>query len=309
MSISALNNKNDMQSKQQQFAVMFADVVGSTRMYERLGDNSASQLIVGALIRITEIINQHRGITVKTIGDEIMCRFDTADDAIECACDIQKSMKQLPAHKGMMINFRIGVHWGSALLQSDGDIFGDAVNLAARMAGIAKSRQIITTEMTLAALTRAALVSMCREVDRLKVKGKSEPLSIVEVVWEPNEVTHMSTFNMDNLEHADDTPLTIIYQNNQHLIEASAAAYTFGREAHCDQVILSSRVSRVHAKIENRRGKFILIDESTNGTYLQIDNMRPLFLRREEITLHGQGVISFGEEPGNDNAFVVYYRF
>ncbi len=287
---------------------MFADVVGSTRIYERLGDNSASQLIVGALIRITEIINQHQGITVKTIGDEIMCRFNSADEAIACAVDIHKAIKQLPAHKGVMINFRIGVHWGPALLQSDGDIFGDAVNLAARMAGIAKSRQIITTEMTLSALTDKHLISMCREVDRLKVKGKSDPVSIVEVVWEPNEVTHLSTFNVDNLEHTDDTPLTILYQDKQHTIEANAPAYTFGREAHCDQVILSSRVSRVHAKIESRRGKFVLIDESTNGTYLQIDNMRPVFLRREEITLHGNGVISFGEEPESDSMFIVTYQ-
>ncbi len=296
-----------MDNTQQYFAVLFADVVGSTRLYEKLGDNTASQLIVGALLQVSGIISRHKGITVKTIGDEIMCRFDTVDQAIQCACAIHETMQQPPARRGILLNFRIGLHWGGAILQDDGDIFGDAVNIASRMASLAKSQQIITTDQTLQQLTDESLVSKCRELDQLPVKGKSEPVTVVEVLWQPNDATFMSTYTLDQPILLHDITLRLEFQGVQHELDANSEAYSFGRDKCCDQVIPSHLVSRVHARIEHRRGKFVLVDESTNGTYIQAGESRPIFLRRDEMTLQGQGLISFGEKPDPDSAFCVRY--
>ena len=298
-----------MDKTQQNFAIMFADVAGSTRLYERLGDQTANQMISGAIELASTLIKKHQGVIVKTIGDEVMCRFSSADNAILCACEIHELMEKQPVQNGVGLVFRIGLNWGPAILQEDGDIFGDAVNLAARMAGVAKARQIITTEFTYNKLINVALISKCRDIDCIHVKGKLEAISIIEVIWEPNDATRMSTMVSSNFSSLISPPLTLLYQQNKHIIKPDAPAYTFGRDAICDQMVTSSLASRVHAKIESRRGKYILVDESTNGTYLQMNEQSPIFLKREEITLQGKGLISFGESIKLRSEFLLRFNF
>jgi len=299
-----------MDKTQQNFAVMFADIAGSTRIYERLGDQTANQMISGAIKLATDLIKQNKGIVVKNIGDEVMCRFSNADNAVKCACEIHEMMEVQPIQHGIGLVFRIGINWGPAILQKDGDIFGDAVNLASRMACMAKARQIITTEFIKQRLTSLELLPKCREIDCTHVKGKVDAISIIEVMWEPNDVTRMSTIISDNVALTDnDNPLCIYYQHKKQELTPGAQTYTFGRDISCDQMISSSLASRVHAKIECRRGKFILIDESTNGTYLQMQNNKPIFLRREEVVLQGTGMISFGEELNINSDFLLRFSF
>ena len=167
-----------MGKTQQNFAVMFADVAGSTALYERLGDSIASQMIGDAIHLVSEIIQNHQGVIVKTIGDEVMCRFPNADTAIQCACHIHEIMENQPVKNGVGLVFSIGVHWGIAILQEDGDIFGDVVNVSAKMARVAKARQIITTDITQRNLTSPVLLDKCREIDTMHIKGRSEPVTI-----------------------------------------------------------------------------------------------------------------------------------
>jgi adenylate cyclase len=298
-----------MDTTQQNFAVMFADVAGSTRLYERLGDRVANKLIGDAIEVVSKLIQKHAGVVVKTIGDEIMCRFSGVDNAMLCACEIHELMENQPVQNGMALVFRIGINWGPAILQNDGDIFGDAVNLAARMAGVAKGRQIITTEFTQKKCTTPDILSKCREIDYIHVKGKAEAISIIEVMWEPNDVTRISTVLNNNHSYTNTLSLSLYYQQKKHVLDAVSDSYSFGRDNQCDQMIASTLASRVHAKIECRRGKFILADESTNGTYLQMNDSTPVFLKREEITLQGKGMISFGEELDPDNPFILRYHF
>lgn len=297
-----------MDKTQQNFAVMFADVAGSTRLYERLGDHTANQMISGAIKLAAGLIKKNDGIIVKHIGDEVMCRFSSADNAVKCACEIHELMEVQPIKHGAGLVFRIGINWGPAILRDDGDIFGDAVNLAARMAGLAKARQIITTEFIKERLNSLELRPKCREIDRTHVKGKVDAISIIEVMWEPNNVTHMSTIISNNVAHTDnDKPLFLYYQDKTQELPTDSQAFTFGRDKSCNQMIASTLASRIHAKIECRRGKFVLIDESTNGTYLQIHNNQAIFLRREEAFLQGTGFISFGEELNPQSDFIIRY--
>jgi len=299
-----------MDKTQQNFAVMFADIAGSTRLYERLGDQTANQMISGAIKLAAGLIKNNKGVIVKHIGDEVMCRFSSADNAVKCACEIHELMEVQPIQHGIGLVFRIGINWGPAILREDGDIFGDAVNLAARMAGLAKARQIITTEFIKQRLTSLELLPKCREIDCTHVKGKVDAISVIEVMWEPNDVTRMSTIISNNVSlTTNEKPLSLYYQHKKHELASGSQAYTFGRDISCDQMISSSLASRVHAKIECRRGKFVLIDESTNGTYLQMQNHKPIFLRREEVVLQGTGIVSFGEELNINSDFLLRFSF
>ena len=176
-------------------AIMFADVAGSTKLYEDVGDDKARAMISHTIESMTKSTEAMRGRVIKTIGDEIMCVFVDADSTVKAAYDIQETVSNDFTFV-RALSIRIGAHFGPAILESDGDIFGDAVNVAARMAGIAKAGQIIITEDTVARLNDE-LKADTREFDRAPVKGKKEPMIIYEVMWQQEDVTRMDSLAND----------------------------------------------------------------------------------------------------------------
>ena len=276
-------------------AIVFADISGSTRLYETLGDAVARELVSQCLELMTEQIKKHGGTVIKTIGDEIMCTFPSADAAVEGSMGMQEVVTEdLPRINPNMpasMTIRIGLHYGPAILE-EGDVFGDAVNTAARMAGLAKGGQIITTGETAEALA-PALRSSSRHVDRITVKGKADEIDIFEVIWQAEDVTRMATGLLKT--ETRKASLVLRYHNEQREFDQEMGTVILGRGKKADMVINDSMASREHARIEYRRGKFILTDQSTNGTYI-VTAEGPAYLRRENIVLSGSGRIALGRE-------------
>ena len=135
-----------MLTKSKKLSILFADICGSTKLYDSLGDARAREIVSTTLNLLTEVINRYQGTVIKTLGDEIMCTFDNAEIATKAACDMQESLEEANEQgvTEIPVTIRVGFHYGSCILE-DGDVHGDAVNVAARMAAQAKSRQIITT--------------------------------------------------------------------------------------------------------------------------------------------------------------------
>ncbi len=162
-----------MSPKSANLAIMFADISGSTRLFEVLGDSNARAIIAETLHVLTDIVHTYSGKVIKTIGDEIMCTFPTADDATNAACQMQEDLDEINTTQDAdkpEIKIRVGLHFGPALLEG-GDVFGDAVNVAARMAAQAKGGQIITTKTTLD-LLEPIMQASARFVDNAPIKGK-----------------------------------------------------------------------------------------------------------------------------------------
>ena len=292
---------------QRNFAVLFADVAGSTRMYEQFGDVKASKIIGDVLELMSDIISQHEGVVIKTIGDEVMCRFPLANNAVETACEIHEALKKRPPSQEVQLAVRIGLHWGAALLQDDGDLLGDAVNVAARMTGIAQAKQIITTEDAVSQLN-PELKDKCREFDRSAVKGKSRELIIYEMVWEPTDVTRMAPIPSARARTPDIAPLDIRYRGLLKKFTTDSPPLLIGRGKLCNLVVQSPLASRNHAIIKYSRGKFILMDQSTNGTYVRSEPGKLFYLRREIVPLYGSGIISLGEEIVEGDNNLIYYK-
>ena len=200
-------------------AVMFADVCGSTRLYETRGDEKAQRIINECLEYMAQVVQARGGVVVKTIGDEIMARFPDADSAVKAAIEIQETTEGGRAYDGERVSLRTGLHFGPAILDGSGDVFGDAVNIAARMAGIAKATQIITTGDTVALLSDEAR-AMAREFDRAMVKGKSEALRIYEVVWEQEDVTRIVGLTQKNLTPTS-AVLKLIYAGREVTVDSA----------------------------------------------------------------------------------------
>ena len=283
-------NAKESTKVERNLCVLFADVSGSTRLYEKLGDKEALHAVERCINRMTRATEQFKGRVIKTIGDEVMAVFDTAEAGMDAACSMQQKVDDLPPVRGIKLAIRVGFHFGPAIEEAK-DVFGDTVNTSARMAGLAKAGQIITTADTVNALP-ALLRQSTREIDALSVKGKAEDVHVCEVLWQESDDLTMKSASVAPAPAA--ARMTVRHGGDEKAIDASHGVFSLGRDAACDIIINDRRASRTHARIERRRDKFVLIDQSTNGTYVTFDGEAEFALKREEVILRSKGRISFG---------------
>ncbi len=265
-----------------------------------LGDDVARELIAQCLDLMSACVRRFGGRVVKTIGDEVMCIFAASEAAVGASIAMQEAvtddLPRLNSHTPGSMSIRIGLHFGQVIVER-GDVFGDAVNVAARMADVAKGGQIITTRAAVRKLS-AALQESTRHLDRIQVRGKGSELDIYEVIWQPEDVTRIVTPVLLNDMDVGRVRLHLRYRETEIDIGNSSEAVILGRGQKADLVVDDSMASREHARIECRRGKFYLTDHSTNGTYLKsLDGTS--YVRREEVQLAGAGSIGLGRVPSD----------
>ena len=288
---------------------MFADVAGSTAMYENMGDELARERISKALNTLISISRRHSGKLVKTIGDEILVYFTDVDMAVFAARAIQEAMEDDRSPETIGVSIRIGMQFGSAILEND-DIFGDTVNVAARIASMAKARQILCTQEIAFMVKSGELSNNMRPYDRLRVKGRNEQLDIYLFAWEQEgDITNMATASsFTNPSRADQVKnLSLKYAGESHSIPIDTTSYTMGRGKDCELVVKGDLISRYHSRIEHRRGKYVITDQSTNGTFIRSSEGQDVFLRREEFTLFGSGFISLGKKVDPEDPNVIHF--
>ena len=285
-------------------AVLFADISGSTSLYEKLGDRAALEAIASVLDVLRGATGEFEGRVVKTLGDEIMAVFPSAEAAAQCAVSMQNRVAALPALGGTRVGVRIGLHSGS-VLEKGGDVFGDAVNTAARMTELAKSGQITTTEATVKALP-VRLRNASRDLDRLALKGKRSEVRVYELIWRDDEdLTVLGTRGAVPLEA--ERGLRLEHAGRTLLMGAELPTVLIGRDAGNHIVIRHRSASRLHGRIERRRDKYYYIDLSTNGTYVVVAADAQMLLRREQIMLRGQGRLAYGHPATDPRAELVLF--
>ena len=277
-------------------AVLIAQISGSAALRESLGDRLAAEAVGGSLAGLRAAAGRYNGTVVKTVGDDLIARFDSADLAMQAASAMQASMRDRPDRLALKVGFTIG-----PVIQDDQDIFGDTVNLAARLAVMANPRQILTTRQ---AVDRLApyLRSVCRGLYTATVKGKAEKISVYEAIWHKDMATTMA-----GDPRAQDTRgpamLKLSSRGKVWDMDERRDALGAGRDPENEIVVDGDNVSRHHARIFLRQGKFVIADESANGTYLRMEHRAEIYLHREEFILRGRGSIGLGRsvaEVGDD---------
>jgi adenylate cyclase len=284
--------------------VLFADISGSTSIYARYGEEQARRVLAQCLALMSDICSRHSGNIVKTIGDEVMVRFDRPDDAVCAACEIHSTLTFGVVFEGIRLAARIGLHCGSAF-SIKGDVYGDAPNVAARMTSIASAGQIITTYKTVERLKPETAAS-ARCYDKITLKGGAHETSIYQVLWETDNTTRLITC-ADLDDKAAAACLQLRYKSHEIKARPNTPAVLLGRGSGCTLVVDADLVSRLHARIEYRRGRFVLIDQSTNGTFITPEAGQEVYLRREEMPLWGRGHISLGRGWRLGGVNLVYY--
>lgn len=285
-----------------ELAILFADVVGSTRLYELMGDLRAREMVAICIDVMRSATEQHQGSVIKTMGDEVMSTFPSADLALNAAAQMQQ---QISAHAQLKVDnqavaIRVGCHFGPVVLENR-DVFGATVHTANRMTSQAKAGQIITTAATVELLSpewRAA----ARQIDVAIMKGQGSEVTLYEVLWQTEDVTSMvPAIAMANNRGARAMRLRLRFQDREIVMDEGRPNIAIGRAEDNDVVVKGNLISRLHARIEISRNKFVLIDQSTNGTFVQTAEGEESFVRRDSLQIKGTGMIGLGRLPDDES--------
>jgi len=291
-------------TKPSKLTILFADVVGSTELYDDLGTQLAKERIESCLRLFSETVEAFHGRVVKSLGDGVLCCFASPEEAVWAAVRIcQKIALQ-------KTDIRIGVHYGDVLEEADGDVFGDGVNTAARIAALAKPSEILISR-EVGEYLPPIMHPIVTRVPPVSVKGKKKPLELFAILKEDTSVQEKLKLQLGmTMVIGSSSPrpsrLTLRYLDKEITLEAGQEI-TLGRDPQCGLVVSTEHVSRLHGKITHRQDKFVLLDQSSNGTYL-VPHLSKIHLLREEAILHGSGLIYLGADPDRTVSEPIHYQ-
>jgi len=294
--------------KEIELAIVFADVVGSTKLYELLGDLRARDMVGICIEVMRAATEQNHGTVIKTMGDEVMATFPSADAALNAAAQMQQQISTHAQLKvdGQPVAIRIGCHFGPVMLENR-DVFGAAVHTANRMTSQAKAGQIVTTAATVDKLSPEWRAS-CRQIDIATLKGQGNEVALFEVLWQTEDVTSMlPAIAMTGRENRKPQRLRLTVLEREVVLDDQRPLVNIGRADDNDIVIRGNLISRLHASIELSRNRFTLTDQSTNGTFVQISGEEEAFVRRDSLAIKGEGMIGLGRIPDRESPLTIYF--
>jgi adenylate cyclase len=314
-----------------QRTVLFADLRGSTSMYETLGNTDATAVVTRSVALLARIVNGHGGQVVKTLGDGLMAVFETPAQAVAAADDMHDSLARismadeaqaeaandergdaevsesgesgevgaptLPPRPPVPLKLQVGMAHGE-VIEMSGDVFGDAVNVAARLLDHAGDNETLATASAVEQLGEWDR-SRFRSLDKMQLRGRVEPVHVhlQEAVRRFGD-TAATAYGDMLLPMAEPEGIRLVWLDLNRIYAGTSLPVILGRSPQATYIIDDTRVSRSHARIDWHGGTFQLVDLSYNGTYVRFDNDPEIIsLRRGACTLHGSGVIGLGAPP------------
>jgi class 3 adenylate cyclase len=286
--------------------VLFADIAGSTRLTEELGDHGARDVLSTCLDLMEEFVVKHRGSVSRRIGDELLCLFPDADTGAAAAADLHSALT-LAHRKGKLprpVRLRIGFDHG-AVVEQDGDLYGHTVNAAARLASMAKSGQTLTTKHTLERIN-PVLRMFARYFDSVIFKGIGGEQEVYDLPWLTEMTTRVA--QPRTRRAATVTAIELEYGGEMHRVDVTRPRVEIGRDVACDLPVSGDAVSMVHARVLWDRGKARIEDMSTNGTTIRRQEANAVTIRHEEASLLGAGLLCLGDPDDESLGARIRYR-
>lgn len=295
-----------MSRNESEVAILLVDITGSTPLYEAIGDAAAERQIGACIEVLRSIVARRQGTFILSRGDDVLCTFGEPGLALRAAREMlsQAPTAQLAIHGGLNVG---------PVVHARGDIFGDAVNLTARLAALARPGEILISRSFVDRIP-AGESSSLRLLDHMTFKGKSAPTEIYSLVPEDGAARTEAVFGHGSghtrtqyLRAVPEVSVTLRYADRAHACKEQESL-SIGRSDDCDVVIGRTWVSRQHAFVTIRRGKVQLEDRSSSGTYVSMRDGYEFFMRRETVVLTGAGTISPAVRPTDASAEVVHYE-
>ncbi len=270
--------------------ILLADISGSTPFYEAVGNAEAQRLISLELERLQAAISNEDGVVVRKKGDDVLGYFDDSGQALRALRAI------LSATTDPALAVHAGLHYGQIVL-ADGDIFGQAVNLTARLAALANDGEALLSR-SLFDLLSASEAAELRSLGQIRLKGVGEPIDVFSFLAdESSSQTRMASPARKTGKRANSASTVpnvaiVLTHDRESRTCREAESVLIGRSTDCSIVLPHPWISRKHAVVRVLDGKFILEDRSASGTYVSMDGGHEFLLRRESIVLTGSGTIS-----------------
>jgi len=267
-------------------SIAFFCAMRGQSLFDRLGSEAAWQHVKNCFDLIREETEQHGGTMIKTITmRKALCAFPSSAQAICAAVAIQERNSVVDAP---MIPIAVGISQGIVLCE-EGDVFGHTVHVAARILEETKGNQILTSKEAIQPLP-PNFEPAARRIDQMPAKGIEEPIDVFEVVWEPEDITRLGSSSPTRRR----VRLRLNYGSKEIVLDETSGDVTLGRGKDVDLHVGESLASRVHLRLERRRGKFVATDQSANGTYVEMNDQSIHIGRKESLILVGSGRLALG---------------
>jgi class 3 adenylate cyclase len=276
-------------------AVLFAELIGAAELYARDGDAVAHQVIAMYAERLGRVAASCHAKVLKMTGSRIMVLAASADAAAGAAVAMQVAAVGFLPTGPRDLGLGVGFHYGPVIQDND-DVFGDTVNLAARLVEQAARGQILFAAETAAVLSEVYRSAM-RRLYSIPLKGRSEEVALCELVWRANE--GVTFYPVRTGAQPPSAKLRLKYRGVRLVLQHGPEALTIGREGDCGLVLMDTQASRHHCTILRRNDHFVLVDRSTNGTFVTVEGEDEVALQHDELTLRKRGWISFGTPRGS----------
>jgi adenylate cyclase len=296
--------------------VVFADLTGSTGVFESLGNTKATQAITRLTQWVGKVCTQRDGRVVKYLGDGVLMVFPENVDAVEAVTEMQRvhteRIKTWP--EKLKMRLQIGMARGE-IVEVDSDCFGDAVNVAARLSDLSGPDQILATDVVIGELPEHTLVRS-RSLGAMDIRGRNEACVVHRIEWASEVLSDFFTVpaGLTTSPFAKPVPqlgaIDLSWLDIQASFTSTELPVYLGREGSAQFIVNDPRVSRQHAKIFWRAGRFYLEDVSSYGTWVRFAASNAIIaLRRQECALLVEGEIALGAPFEDFTVPTVAFKF
>ncbi|MDB5741815.1 MAG: putative adenylate/guanylate cyclase [Polaromonas sp.] len=298
------------------FTVVFADLTGSTGVFESLGNVKATQAITRLTQWIGQVCENHKGHVVKYLGDGVLILFQESQGAVEASRELQKVHQNRISKwpDPLKMRLQIGMARGD-IVEQQGDCYGDAVNVASRLSDLSGPDQILASDAVIRQLPDNFLVR-ARCMGALAIRGRVESCVVHRVEWQDEVLSEVFTMPASLMSSASARRLAgtsvikLSWLDHHASFTSSKLPVYLGRDASAEFVVQDPRVSRKHARIEWRGGKFYLEDVSSYGTWVRFaDSTAVIALRRQECVLLLDGELALGASFDDFTVPTIAFKF
>ncbi|MDR2689553.1 MAG: FHA domain-containing protein [Azoarcus sp.] len=316
--------------------VLIAEIVGGDRLVSRLGEAETVRAIERCLNRVDLAVGGSGGEIIARDHSAVIASFEQADSAVIAACEMLDRVLKLPPVSGTRMQVRIGIHFG-LVLNGRGEGVEDARQLLLTCtAGQALASAPAVNALTLGARhfasaeafhdpaqshlpwpvfmigPRDPATASAAPANASAPASSTAPQLAAQHPLPPNPASPLTSSRIPAVPESgvSFTPrLRLRHQKDIMFVEENRPVILIGRELGNDIVIIDPRASRQHARVERRRDGFVLIDQSTNGCFVAINDESEHCIKAEEITLGGTGTIGCGFSSKEFEDDTVYFDF
>lgn len=280
----------EMSGNQGTLAVLCADVTGGNLLQAHLGASEADYAIRRCEKRITQLVEGYDGRLVKHGSNKLMAYFSGSDEALQSAVDMQKRVAALPPLSGISLGVRVGVCVGHDTRETR--FFEDAhSNPAVSLSEFAHPGQLL---LSVPARAKGIHWSefVARKMPEVSLNCGNRKLGVFEIDWRKCDSAALRPVEAPAGEK--ELRLALRLNDSTLVLNRHRPSVTIGRQPGCDLMLREDSCSRLHAVLEFRGDRFVLIDKSTNGSFVTLEGRPEQRLHRKELVLTGQGQLSFG---------------